>query len=190
MGQWWSLNSQPYGCKFNDLTIHSTECRQLEFITGKHSFNPKHKTIYEQVVNNRPSQQPHNIIWHTPCLVDPCNLEVLGSIKTRLDDVTDWFHTLITCVKSTTFMTSFLVYYHPGINKFTKKLRAPHAIPNNELLDFLSRIPSDNQLVSIWVDKINVFEVISSPFPLLLLTSFITVHPAVFQGMYWNRLFA
>ncbi|XP_038070847.1 multiple C2 and transmembrane domain-containing protein 1-like isoform X2 [Patiria miniata] len=33
-----------------------------------------------------------------------------------------------------------------GINKFTKKLRKPHAIPNNELMDFLSRIPSDNQL--------------------------------------------
>ncbi|XP_071844692.1 multiple C2 and transmembrane domain-containing protein 1-like isoform X3 [Apostichopus japonicus] len=33
-----------------------------------------------------------------------------------------------------------------GINKFTKKLRKPHAIPNNELLDFLSRVPSDAQL--------------------------------------------
>ncbi|XP_071503823.1 multiple C2 and transmembrane domain-containing protein 1-like [Diadema antillarum] len=33
-----------------------------------------------------------------------------------------------------------------GINKFTKKIRKPHAIPNNELLDFLSRIPSDTQL--------------------------------------------
>ncbi|CEF64870.1 Multiple C2 domain and transmembrane region protein [Strongyloides ratti] len=30
-----------------------------------------------------------------------------------------------------------------GINKFTKKLRNPHYIPNNELLDFLSRVPSD-----------------------------------------------
>ncbi|XP_033633799.1 multiple C2 and transmembrane domain-containing protein 1-like isoform X2 [Asterias rubens] len=33
-----------------------------------------------------------------------------------------------------------------GINKFTKKLRKPHAIPNNELMDFLSRIPSDNEI--------------------------------------------
>ncbi|CAL8246198.1 unnamed protein product [Lota lota] len=30
-----------------------------------------------------------------------------------------------------------------GINKFTKKLRKPNAIDNNELLDFLSRVPSD-----------------------------------------------
>ena len=35
-----------------------------------------------------------------------------------------------------------------GINKFTKKLRKPNAIPNNELLDYLSRVPSDRDLVS------------------------------------------
>ena len=34
-----------------------------------------------------------------------------------------------------------------GINKFTKKIRKPNAVGNNELLDFLSRIPSDPQLV-------------------------------------------
>lgn len=33
-----------------------------------------------------------------------------------------------------------------GINKFTKKLRSPHAIPNNEILDFLSRVPDDEHL--------------------------------------------
>uniref|UniRef100_A0A0N5BUN0 C2 domain-containing protein n=1 Tax=Strongyloides papillosus TaxID=174720 RepID=A0A0N5BUN0_STREA len=32
-----------------------------------------------------------------------------------------------------------------GINKFTRKLRNPHYIPNNELLDFLSRVPSDTE---------------------------------------------
>ncbi|KAF4804172.1 Multiple C2 and transmembrane domain-containing protein 2 [Turdus rufiventris] len=34
-----------------------------------------------------------------------------------------------------------------SINKFTKKLRNPYAIDNNELLDFLSRVPSDVQKV-------------------------------------------
>ncbi|XP_055555685.1 multiple C2 and transmembrane domain-containing protein 1 isoform X5 [Falco cherrug] len=34
-----------------------------------------------------------------------------------------------------------------GINKFTKRLRSPYAIDNNELLDFLSRVPSDVQMV-------------------------------------------
>jgi hypothetical protein len=34
-----------------------------------------------------------------------------------------------------------------GINKFTKKLRAPNMIDNNEILDYLSRVPSDKELV-------------------------------------------
>uniref|UniRef100_A0A8C5CAH8 Multiple C2 and transmembrane domain containing 1 n=1 Tax=Gadus morhua TaxID=8049 RepID=A0A8C5CAH8_GADMO len=48
-----------------------------------------------------------------------------------------------------------LLYYIPlrymllawGVNKFTKKLRSPYSIDNNELLDLLSRVPSDVQLV-------------------------------------------
>lgn len=36
-----------------------------------------------------------------------------------------------------------------GINKFTKKIRKPNAVDNNELLDLLSRLPSDPQIVSI-----------------------------------------
>uniref|UniRef100_A0A3B5JX56 Multiple C2 and transmembrane domain containing 1 n=1 Tax=Takifugu rubripes TaxID=31033 RepID=A0A3B5JX56_TAKRU len=35
-----------------------------------------------------------------------------------------------------------------GVNKFTKKLRDPYTIDNNELLDFLSRVLSDVQVVS------------------------------------------
>ncbi len=34
-----------------------------------------------------------------------------------------------------------------GVNKFTKKFRAPDAINNNELLDFLSRVPDIDQKV-------------------------------------------
>ncbi|XP_062868413.1 multiple C2 and transmembrane domain-containing protein 2 [Trichomycterus rosablanca] len=34
-----------------------------------------------------------------------------------------------------------------GIHKFTKKLRNPYAIDNNEVMDFLSRVPSDVQKV-------------------------------------------
>uniref|UniRef100_A0A669R1E0 Multiple C2 and transmembrane domain-containing protein 1 n=1 Tax=Phasianus colchicus TaxID=9054 RepID=A0A669R1E0_PHACC len=43
-----------------------------------------------------------------------------------------------------------------GINKFTKKLRSPYAIDNNELLDFLSRVPSDVQVVCIVFKLLNV----------------------------------
>lgn len=41
------------------------------------------------------------------------------------------------------------LYLYVGINKFTKKLRSPYAIDNNEVLDFLSRVPSDVQVVCI-----------------------------------------
>ena len=34
-----------------------------------------------------------------------------------------------------------------GVNKFTKKLIRPDYEPNNELLDFLSRVPDDEMLV-------------------------------------------
>ncbi|XP_037831177.1 multiple C2 and transmembrane domain-containing protein 1 isoform X3 [Kryptolebias marmoratus] len=52
-------------------------------------------------------------------------------------------------------VATVLIYFIPlrfivliwGINKFTKKLRDPYTIDNNELLDFLSRVPSDVQVV-------------------------------------------
>lgn len=44
------------------------------------------------------------------------------------------------------FRWLFMVY---GVNKFTKRLRKPHYVDHNELLDFLSRVPSDRELVSL-----------------------------------------
>uniref|UniRef100_A0A3B3W289 Multiple C2 and transmembrane domain containing 1 n=1 Tax=Poecilia latipinna TaxID=48699 RepID=A0A3B3W289_9TELE len=52
-------------------------------------------------------------------------------------------------------VATIIVYFIPlrfivlawGVNKFTKKLRDPYTIDNNELLDFLSRVPSDVQVV-------------------------------------------
>ncbi|KAG7481312.1 hypothetical protein MATL_G00065350 [Megalops atlanticus] len=52
-------------------------------------------------------------------------------------------------------VATVVVYFIPlryivlawGVNKFTKKLRDPYTIDNNELLDFLSRVPSDVQVV-------------------------------------------
>lgn len=40
-------------------------------------------------------------------------------------------------------------YEISGINKFSKKLRNPHYIDNNELLDFFSRVPSDKEVVCL-----------------------------------------
>ncbi|XP_022048283.2 LOW QUALITY PROTEIN: multiple C2 and transmembrane domain-containing protein 1 [Acanthochromis polyacanthus] len=52
-------------------------------------------------------------------------------------------------------VATIIIYFIPlryivlawGVNKFTKKLRDPYSIDNNELLDFLSRVPSDVQVV-------------------------------------------
>uniref|UniRef100_A0A8C7NYC1 Multiple C2 and transmembrane domain containing 1 n=1 Tax=Oncorhynchus mykiss TaxID=8022 RepID=A0A8C7NYC1_ONCMY len=62
-----------------------------------------------------------------------------------------WLAIVALCV------ATVLIYYIPlryivlawGVNKFTKKLRDPYNIDNNELLDFLSRVPSDIQVVGV-----------------------------------------
>ncbi|KAG8280575.1 Multiple C2 and transmembrane domain-containing protein 2, variant 3 [Homalodisca vitripennis] len=36
-----------------------------------------------------------------------------------------------------------------GVNKFARKLIRPHTVPNNEVLDLLSRVPTNEDLVSI-----------------------------------------
>ncbi|XP_012538193.2 multiple C2 and transmembrane domain-containing protein isoform X3 [Monomorium pharaonis] len=35
-----------------------------------------------------------------------------------------------------------------GVNKFSKKILRPHSVPNNELLDLISRVPDDEELLN------------------------------------------
>ena len=51
-----------------------------------------------------------------------------------------------------------------GTNKFTKKLLRPNAINNNELADFISRVPDNEELVSF-------DEIVSFFFNLLIFSS-------------------
>lgn len=52
-------------------------------------------------------------------------------------------------------LATIVMYYVPvrylilawGVNKFTKKFRAPNAINNNEVMDFLSRVPDIDEKV-------------------------------------------
>ncbi|KAK7120927.1 hypothetical protein R3I94_020797 [Phoxinus phoxinus] len=92
--------------------------------------------------------------------------DVIITVQNALDDVAcfgervkntfnwsvpflSWLAITVLCAVAT------LIYFVPlryivlvwGINKFTKKLRNPYNIENNELLDFLSRVPSDVQMV-------------------------------------------
>ena len=44
-----------------------------------------------------------------------------------------------------------------GANKFTKKILKPKAINNNELLDYISRVPDNEELVRIPLCKFALF---------------------------------
>lgn len=92
--------------------------------------------------------------------------DVCVSVQSALDDVASygerikntfnwtvpflsWLAISVLCV------ATVLLYLIPlrylvlawGVNKFTKKLRNPYLIENNEVLDFLSRVPSDVQMM-------------------------------------------
>ncbi|XP_053509969.1 multiple C2 and transmembrane domain-containing protein 1 isoform X1 [Ictalurus furcatus] len=92
--------------------------------------------------------------------------DVCISVQSALDDVASYGERLKNTFNWTVPFLSWLaivalcvatliVYFIPlryivlawGVNKFTKKLRDPYNIDNNELLDFLSRVPSDVQVV-------------------------------------------
>ena len=51
-----------------------------------------------------------------------------------------------------------------GANKFLKKLFKPNAISNNELADFISRVPDNEEIVSwnknkvIWIIACHIFQ--------------------------------
>ncbi|XP_027426903.1 multiple C2 and transmembrane domain-containing protein 2 isoform X5 [Zalophus californianus] len=83
-------------------------------------------------------------------------LEEIASFGERIKNTFNWtvpFLSFLACLILA--VTTIILYFIPlryivliwGINKFTKKLRNPYAIDNNELLDFLSRVPSDVQKV-------------------------------------------
>ncbi|XP_021091246.1 multiple C2 and transmembrane domain-containing protein 2 isoform X2 [Mesocricetus auratus] len=83
-------------------------------------------------------------------------LEEVASFGERIKNMFNWtvpFLSLLACLILA--IATVALYFIPlryivllwGINKFTKKLRNPYAIDNNELLDFLSRVPSDIQKV-------------------------------------------
>uniref|UniRef100_A0A8C7SN37 Multiple C2 domains, transmembrane 2a n=1 Tax=Oncorhynchus mykiss TaxID=8022 RepID=A0A8C7SN37_ONCMY len=78
--------------------------------------------------------------------------EIIITVQNILDE--------IACIGERQWVYNALataLYYIPlryiifiwGINKFTKKLRNPYAIDNNEILDFIKRVPSDVQKVRV-----------------------------------------
>ncbi|KAM8972753.1 multiple C2 and transmembrane domain-containing protein 2 isoform 2-T2 [Pelodytes ibericus] len=83
-------------------------------------------------------------------------LEEIACFGERIKNTFNWsvpFLSILACC--VLLVATVLLYLIPiryiiliwGINKFTKKLRNPYAIENNEFMDFLSRVPSDVQKV-------------------------------------------
>ncbi|XP_040019532.2 multiple C2 and transmembrane domain-containing protein 2 isoform X2 [Gasterosteus aculeatus] len=83
-------------------------------------------------------------------------LEEIANIGERIKNIFNWSVPFLSCLCCLVlFVATALLYFIPlryivliwGVNKFTKKLRNPYAIDNNEILDFLKRVPSDVQKV-------------------------------------------
>ncbi|CAL8322773.1 unnamed protein product [Lota lota] len=83
-------------------------------------------------------------------------LDEVASYGERIKNTVNWTVPFLTWLAVTVLCIAMvLLYFLPlrylilawGINKFTKKLRNPYLIDNNELVDFLSRVPSDVQVV-------------------------------------------
>ncbi|XP_063044909.1 multiple C2 and transmembrane domain-containing protein 2 isoform X2 [Engraulis encrasicolus] len=81
-------------------------------------------------------------------------LEEIASFGERIKNTFNWSVPFLSNLAFLVLLTAtVLTYLIPvryivllwGINKFTKKLRKPYAIDNNEVMDFLSRVPSDVQ---------------------------------------------
>lgn len=83
-------------------------------------------------------------------------LDEIASFGERIKNTFNWSVPFLSGLALLVFViAAILTYYIPvryivliwGINKFTKKLRNPYSIDNNEVLDFLARVPSDVQKV-------------------------------------------
>lgn len=83
-------------------------------------------------------------------------LDEVACFGERVKNTFNWsvpFLSFLSCL--VLFVATAALYFVPlryivllwGVNKFTKKLRSPYAIDNNEILDFLKRVPSDVQKV-------------------------------------------
>ncbi|XP_034735215.1 multiple C2 and transmembrane domain-containing protein 2 isoform X2 [Etheostoma cragini] len=83
-------------------------------------------------------------------------LEEIANIGERIKNIFNWSVPFVSCLACLVlFVATALLYFIPpryivliwGVNKFTKKLRDPYTIDNNETLNFLKRVPSDVQKV-------------------------------------------
>ncbi|CAI2300999.1 unnamed protein product [Caenorhabditis sp. 36 PRJEB53466] len=86
--------------------------------------------------------------------------QLLQKIRNTFNFTDIWLSALAVLVLSLAFL---LLYFVPlrwiilvwGTNKFSKKLRNPNFVDNNELLDYLSRVPSRTELQEQSNERVN-----------------------------------
>ncbi|KAK1792185.1 hypothetical protein P4O66_012137 [Electrophorus voltai] len=90
------------------------------------------------------------------CISVQSALDEVASYGERIKNTFNWTVPFLSWLAIVALcVVTVIVYFIPlryivlawGVNKFTKKLRDPYTIDNNELLDFFSRVPSDVQVV-------------------------------------------
>uniref|UniRef100_A0A3B1JQJ1 Multiple C2 and transmembrane domain containing 1 n=1 Tax=Astyanax mexicanus TaxID=7994 RepID=A0A3B1JQJ1_ASTMX len=91
------------------------------------------------------------------CISVQSALDEVASYGERIKNTFNWTVPFLSWLAIVALcVATIILYFIPlryivlawGVNKFTKKLRDPYTIDNNELLDFLSRVPSDVQVVA------------------------------------------
>lgn len=85
--------------------------------------------------------------------------KLIQRVKRTFDFTNLWLSTMAVIILTIAFVILYLVPLRWlvmlwGINKFTKKLRNPNFEDNNEILDFLSRVPCDAEMIEWKNDKI------------------------------------
>lgn len=114
----------------------------------------------EKEKNGRPKEEKKSFKEKLQSIQDVClqvqqGMDMVASLGERVKNTFNWTVPWLTTLVVVTLTAGVIVlYFIPlrllilawGIGKFTKKLRKPNAISNNELLDFLSRVPSDREL--------------------------------------------
>lgn len=82
----------------------------------------------------------------------PCNSDKPGLVRSTFNFTVPYLSTLAILMLLAGAVVLYLVSVRYlimawGVNKFARKLIRPHTVPNNEVLDLLSRVPDDEDLV-------------------------------------------
>jgi hypothetical protein len=115
--------------------------------------------------DSKPKEGRMSLIKKFQAIIGVCQtvqnaLDTIASYGERVKNTFNWTVPFLSWLAVIVLMLAILLLYLVpprylvllwGINKFTKRLRKPNFIPNNELMDFLSRVPSDQELVQ-WCD--------------------------------------